>query len=345
MEVNTNIINNNDILISINQEKKLNTWDNVILEKFLINFKEFKQGGNSYVTYKTHILKVYNHYKENNSFSSEKEMLKKISIDSIEDFFEELKEKYACSTFNLIRSANYEFFEYLKSNRHLIEINVLDVVKGYSMNKVKENKKEKETLSIEEMRKILLALDTREKGERNFSFNSSKNKFLISLLFTTGLRISELLNIKLEWIEQTEDGLLMINIPKEIVKNKINKRVPLVKSVMRYYLDYMVEREAIEEKIIDKEILFVSFNGRQLNVTDINAALKKIMGKANIEKKISCHCMRHSLTKILILHGAEESLIYKILGWSEGKKIIDNYSGGADDPTYDKIKHEVCNLL
>ena len=62
MEVNTNTINNNDILMSI--EKKSNDWDNVILEKFLINFKEFKQGSNSYVTYKTHILKVYNHYKE-----------------------------------------------------------------------------------------------------------------------------------------------------------------------------------------------------------------------------------------------------------------------------------------
>ena len=344
MEVNTNIINNNDILISINQEKKLNTWDNVILEKFLINFKEFKQGGNSYVTYKTHILKVYNHYKENNSFSSEKEMLKKISIDSIEDFFEELKEKYACSTFNLIRSANYEFFEYLKSNRHLIEINVLDVVKGYSMNKVKENKKEKETLSIEEMRKILLALDTREKGERNFSFNSAKYKFLLSLLLTTGLRISEALSIRLDWIEQKKNGDIFINIPRDIVKNKINKRVPITKGIMRYYLDYMEERELIKEKIVDKEILILSANGRCLNVTDVNAALKKITKKAGIKKELSAHCFRHSLTRQLISNGVEENIIYHILGWTL-KGIISSYGGGADDQTYDDIKMEVCNIL
>lgn len=340
MEVKTNIINN-DIIMTI--EKKSNMWENVILEKFLVNFKEFKNSSNSYKTYKTHILKVYGHYKEKNFYCSETDMLKAIDIDSIEDLFQELKEKYSCSTFNLIRSANYEFFEYLKNNRHLIEVNPIDIVKGYSFNKVKESKKEKETLTIEEMKKILLSLDTREKGERNFSYNSSKNKFLYALLYTTGLRINEALSINMAWIEQTENGI-MINIPKEIVKNSINKRVPIVKSVERYYYDYLAERELIEDKIIDEEILFLSANGRALNTTDVNANLKRVMSKSKIEKKISAHCFRHSLTKNLILNGVEESIIYKILGWSE-KNIMSVYSGGAEDPTYDKIKMIVCNLL
>lgn len=342
METNINAIINNDILVTM--EKKNNTWDNIILEKFLINFKDFKQGGNSYTTYRTHILKVYNHYKEKKSFCSETTMLKSIDIDSIEDFFQDLKEKYACSTFNLIRSANYEFFEYLKNNRHLISSNPMDIVKGYSMNKVKENKKEKETLTIEEMRKILLALDTREKGERNFSFNSAKNKFLLSLLLTTGLRINEALSIKLDWIEQKENGDLFINIPRDIVKNKINKRVPITKGIIRYYLDYMEERELIKEKIVDKENLIISANGRILNTTDVNAALKRITKKAGLEKEISAHCFRHSLTRILISNGVEENIIYHILGWSL-KGIISSYGGGADDPTYDSIKMEVCNIL
>lgn len=340
------ILNNSvqeNLLMSIGEK---NEWDNLILEKFLTIHKNFLIKSNSYVTYKTQILKVYNHYKEKNYYATEIEMLKNIDIDSIEKFFIDLKlsEKYKASSYNLIRSANFEFFEYLKNSRHIITINPLDVVNPMSISDVKESKTEKEILTIPEMKEILTALDIREKGERNFEFNSARNKLLYSLLYTTGLRISEILQIKMSWIEKTPYGF-MINIPKNIVKNKIDKRVPLVDSIIRYYYDYLAERDSrLNSKQVKTDLLFLSQNLKTINTTDINDGLKKTINKTKIDKHISAHSFRHSLTRNLVLSGCDESIVYKILGWSE-KGIISNYSGSASDKIYDEIKHKVCNIL
>ena len=344
MEVNTNIINNNDILMSI--EKKNNDFEYNMLEKFLTIEKEFVIGSNSYATYKTHILKIYKHYKEKKFYKDEIEMLKSIDIDSIEEYFQILKEKYACSTFNLIRGVNYEFFEYLKVRRHIISINPIDVVKKHSFKKIRESRKEKDTLTIEEMRHILSELDKDSYCEKRFEkkilFNKVRDKFLYSLLFTTGLRIEEALQIEMNWFEKTKDGI-MINIPKYLVKNRIDKRVPLVKGIEKYFIDYIEARYSISYKIKNKNLLFISYNGFKLDTTDINYGLKEKMIQCKINKKITSHCFRHSLTKILRKR-VDKYLIYKILGWID-PDIIGVYDGEASDPTYDKIKLQVCNIL
>lgn len=342
MEVVLNNSIQEKILMSIEEK---NNFNFNTLENFLIGYKNFKVGSNSYITYKTHIKKVYDHYMRKNCYTTEVDMLKKIDIDSIEKFFIELKMsgKYKPSTFNLIRSANYEYFKFLKDNKHLITVNPIDVVGIYSLGDIEESKKEKEILTVSEMQKLLKAVNVRKKGQRNFKFNSARDTFLYALLFTTGLRISEALSIRLNWIENTNNGI-MINIPKKIVKNNIDKRVPLVGSIVRYYQDYMRERDGIEEKIEDKKLLFLSSNGKRLNITDINDGLRKNIDKAKIDKHLSCHSFRHSLTRKLIIDGVDDSIIYKILGWSQ-KGIISNYSGTASDKIYDELKHEVCNIL
>lgn len=330
------------LLMSIGEK---NNFNFNTLENFLIGYKNFKVGSNSYITYKTHIKKVYDHYMRKNHYTNEIDMLKKIDIDSIEKFFIDLKisGKYKPSTFNLIRSANYEYFKFLKDNKHLITVNPIDVVGIYSLGDIEESKKEKEILTVGEMKELLKAVNVRVKGQRNFEFNSARDTFLYALLFTTGLRIEELLNIRLEWIEKTKFGL-MINIPKKIVKNNIDKRVPIVKSIMRYYHDYLIERDNIKEKIKEKNFLFISANGRKINTTDINDGLRKNIDKAKIDKHISCHCFRHSLTRTLTIKEVDNSIIYKILGWVENG-IVSKYNGKASDKIFDELKHEVCNIL
>ena len=339
------ILNNSvqeNLLMSIGEK---NDFEFEILERFLTGFKNFKVDSNSYITYRTHIKKVYDYYVRKNYYSSEVDMLKKIDIDSIEKFFIDLKMsgKYKPSTFNLIRSANYEYFKYLKENRHLIEINPIDVVSAYSLNDIEESKKEKETLTVIEMKELIKAVNTKVKERDGFDFNSARDTFLYTLLFTSGLRVKEALNINLSWIEETEVGL-MINIPKKFVKNKIDKRNPIVNGIREYYYNYLEKRNEIKEDIKDKNILFVSKNGFKLATTDVNYGLIKNMKKTNIDKHISSHCFRHSLTRILKLNKVDQSMRYKILCWSE-KDIESKYSGKPSDPIYDKIKHDVCNIL
>lgn len=217
-------------------------------------------------------------------------------------------------------------------------------MKKYKLKEVNLNKKQKDTLTINEMKKIIECSYIRKKGERKFEFNSARDRFLITLLFTTGLRISEALAIRLDWIENVEGIGVMINIPKEFVKNDMDKRVPLVNSIKKFYDEYMIERNQI--KLEDKKILFVSSNGKNLNCKDANIILEKLLSKAKIEEKnISVHCLRHSLTRILISNRIDTSLIKKVLGWMENDDIIGVYSGNASDTTYDSAKLSVCDLF
>lgn len=315
-----------------------------IKDRFLTKYKNFEINDNNYKQYNNQIAKLYGFVKEKFNIDNEIELIKKIDGFVMEEFYYYIKDQgYRFSTVNTIIICLKDYFNYL-CDIHVIEKNYADVMKKYKLKEVNLNKKQKDTLTINEMKKIIECSYIRKKGERKFEFNSARDRFLITLLFTTGLRISEALAIRLDWIENVEGIGVMINIPKEFVKNDMDKRVPLVNSIKKFYDEYMIERNQI--KLEDKKILFVSSNGKNLNCKDANIILEKLLSKAKIEEKnISVHCLRHSLTRILISNRIDTSLIKKVLGWMENDDIIGVYSGNASDTTYDSAKLSVCDLF
>lgn len=315
-----------------------------IRDRFLTKYKKFEIGDNNYKQYSNQITKLYTFIKEKFDIGNEIELIKKIDGFVMEEFYYYIQDQdYRYSTINTIIICLKDYFNYL-CDIHVIEKNYADIMKKYKLKEVNLNKKQKDTLTINEMKKIIEVSYIRKKGERNFEFNSARDRFLISLLFTTGLRISEALAIKLDWIEEIEDAGIMINIPKEFVKNDMDKRVPLVNSIKKFYDEYILERN--NNKLEEEKILFISSNGKNLSCKDANTSLNKLVNKAEIEEKnVSVHCLRHSLTRILISNRIDTSLIKKILGWTENDDIIGVYSGGSSDKTYDEAKLSVCDLF
>lgn len=315
-----------------------------IKDRFLTKYKKFEMNDNNYKQYNNQITKLYNFVREKIVVDNEIELLKQIDGFLMEEFYYYIQDKkYRFNTVNTIIICLKDYFNYL-CDIHVIEKNYADVMKKYKPKEVNLDKKQKDTLTVNEMKKIIECSYIRKKSERSFDFNSSRDRFLMALLFTTGLRISEALEIRLDWIENVEGVGIMINIPKEFVKNHMDKRVPLVSSIKRFYDEYITERNKI--KLEDKKILFVTTNGKQYCSKNARESISKLVDKAKIEEKhIVPHSLRHSLTRQLISDRVDVHIIKKTLGWSEEDDIIGVYSGSASDKTYDETKMSVCDLF
>ena len=342
MEVNTNIINNNDILMSI--EKKI--IDTPIKIKFLLHYKKFDINSNTYRVYELNIRRIYNYFSKKKNIYDELSLIQSITVEDMENYFINLKENtnYKKNTINTIIAVLSEFFSYCCSKRHCIAFSPMDVVEKFKRKEVRSDKKIKEVPTPAQLEKILNATKIRQKGDRNFYFKSTRDRFLISLLASSGLRIEEALGIKLSDIEKIKVNnkyAYMINIDGSRVKNDINKRVPICGKVIDYYKEYLRERMKLKN-VVNCELLFVSNNLKKINTTDCNWSIKKIVDKAELDLDLSNHCFRHYCAVELTNVGASKETIYSILGWKSGD-IIEEYI--CHDKHFDLIKIQVCEKI
>ena len=341
MEVNTNIINNN-ILISM--KKKNNTFEYDILEKFLIYHKGFKVGSSSYVNYKSDIKKIYNHFEK--KFNSEVNMLKGLTIDDMESLFISFKTsgKYKPSSFNRIKSSNFEFFKYIYENRHLTQYNLMDIISSYDYKIVAENTKEKYIPSCQEVLKLIAACDIQAK--RNYEYNVKKNKAILSILANCGMRPNELLQAKMsELIEK--DNYFVLFIPKEHCKTSIDRRVSISGVAYKYLKEFLLEK-SLRPKCAESDWIIPSANSKKINTTDLNHILNQLkdITKMQISDDLSfsIYCLRHFTASNLVANKVAPNVINSIMGWTDKEnEMLSRYSNHAE--YLDELKAEVCNIL
>lgn len=315
-----------------------------IKDRFLMKFKKEQ----TIRTYNTQIEMFYNYIESTlgKKIDTDENLLKSLNFDLVENYFYYIDREtdYKKATINLKIEVIREFFEYCTKRKDLgiMEYNYADTIDQYSQEEVKKDKKKKYIPTATEVKRILDKTYEEKYDSREWEFNSARNRFLVALLSSTGLRINEALNITMKDIE-TVNGGYMINVDALGVKNEMNKRVPVPESIVKYFEEYRVQRMIMKEKF-DTNLLFFSIRGNKLDVANVNRFLREITQEAGLKEKISCHCFRHFLTSQLKSKGVDSSIIYKILGWSE-KGIDSNYDGEADDKRYDSIKLKVCNVL
>ena len=138
---------------------------------------------------------------------------------------------------------------------------------------------------------------------------------IISLLYATGMRISELLSLTLNQINFST-GFIQIT-----GKGNKERSIPLPQNMLqaiRNYLDkiysQLISKEAKNHK---PEYFFVSSYKKNIRPITRQACwmiLKKILLKANINKKVSPHTLRHSLATHLLKNGANIRSIQLLLG-------------------------------
>ena len=158
------------------------------------------------------------------------------------------------------------------------------------------------TLSVEEIDTIINNIDlTQAEGQRN--------RMIIELLYSAGLRVSELTNLK----------LANINFRKDFIKveGKGNKErlIPLSKAAKKEILEYIENyRPSLNIDKKSEKYLVLNRRGKQITRIMIYTIVKDLAQKVNIKKNISPHSFRHSFASHLVSRGADLRAVQDMLG-------------------------------
>ena len=164
----------------------------------------------------------------------------------------------------------------------------------------KKEKKLPVVLSIDEINQLIEAAA----GDKPLDM---RNKAMLELLYGSGLRITELLSLRL--------SDLHVNMGFIDVIGKGNKAriVPIGEEAAFAITEYITKARTHLKKI-PGDILFVNSNGSEISRVGFYKTLKKIAVKAGISKEISPHTLRHSFASHLLENGVDLRMVQELLG-------------------------------
>ncbi|WP_299556150.1 tyrosine-type recombinase/integrase [Seonamhaeicola sp.] len=140
-------------------------------------------------------------------------------------------------------------------------------------------------------------------------FESIRDKLIIELFYSTGIRRIELVNLKLASIDLDNKML------KVLGKRNKERLVPLLDSVQKTMRNYLIAREKLES-ITAKNSLFLTKKGIKIYETLVYRIINNYFSKASSKVKRSPHILRHSFATHLLNQGADINAVKELLGHS-----------------------------
>ena len=230
-------------------------------------------------------------------------------------------DKYINKNINSISDSDIKkYLKYLKDNKHnersiarntstlrsfykfliiskYVKTNPMD-----NITSIKLSKKLPDILTIDEINRILDIKIT-----DNYSI---RNKAMLELIYATGLRVSELVNLKTYDVDTTD------NIVRTMGKGSKERIIP----IGEYATDALNSYLSIRDTFLKKEIndyLFLNNHGKKMTRQGFYKIIKRLARENNIKKDISPHTLRHSFATHMINNGADLRTIQELLGHSD----------------------------
>lgn len=222
-----------------------------------------------------------------------------ITFSQIQDYLYQLsKEKFSERSQARWVSSVKAFFRYLLEDE-VREENPAALLEGPKLGLYLPD-----TLSYDDVEKIVQAIDTNtDLGKRNYC--------IIEVLYGCGLRVSELIDLKISNINFKEHYV------KVEGKGDKTRFVPLADYTLKLIKDYIANVRSnykINKKCED--FLFLNSRGSSMSRVIVFIIIKELTEKAGINKKISPHTFRHSFATHLLQNGADLRYIQEMLGHS-----------------------------
>jgi len=186
----------------------------------------------------------------------------------------------------------YKFLQKIKE----IEVNPLAKHKA-----LKAQKKLQVPFSEKEIKAVLQLLDNAT------DFESLRNKLIVELFYSTGIRRSELINIKISDIDFANE------IVKVLGKRNKERFIPLLESVQKTLKKYIEIRSEISTNL---SYLFLTKNGKIIYDTLVYRVINNYFSSVSSKVKKSPHIIRHSFATHLLNEGADLNSVKELLGHS-----------------------------
>ena len=248
----------------------------------------------------------------NNSIESYESDLKKLKIflnnakttinplevtpDLIKEFIYHISKKIKSSSQSRTISGIRSFYDYLMFEK-LIDFNPL-----INIESPKQQRNLPSTLSENEINILIKNIDMKKN-------ESERNIAIIETLYGCGLRVSELINLKISDLFFNEDFI------KVTGKGNKQRLVPICAINISYINKYMENsRKKLKINPLHSDILFLNRRGNSISRAMIFTIIKNLSKESGFNKKISPHTFRHSFATHLLENGADLKTIQQLLG-------------------------------
>lgn len=226
--------------------------------------------------------------------------LDKIDYKNVVQFFDEQKKfNLTSSTVSRYTSSLKGFFSFLSEQKYIKKNPTVNLSSS------KLSRKLPSVLSFEEVEAILEQPDTNSRL-------GLRDRALLELLYSSGLRVSELLNIKLSDLFFDDEVIRVLG------KGSKQRIVPVGSSAIKWVSKYLKTiRPLLMKKLKSENLVFLNSRGSKLSRMAIWKIVKKYCEQAKITKEVHPHTFRHSFATHLLEGGADLRAVQEMLGHSD----------------------------
>ena len=139
------------------------------------------------------------------------------------------------------------------------------------------------------------------------SFEAIRDKLIVELFYSTGMRRAELINLKVSSIDMSE------KLVKVLGKRNKERLIPLLPSIVKSLKDYIQNRSNLDVK---SDHLFLTQKGNKIYETLVYRVINNYFSKVSSKLKKSPHILRHSFATHLLNEGADLNSVKELLGHS-----------------------------
>ncbi|MCL4160205.1 UNVERIFIED_CONTAM: hypothetical protein GTU68_042047 [Idotea baltica] len=267
---------------------------NILIRQFANYLKlERSLSSNSIQAYVRDVTKLKQFVENSNNPASPT----KVTIEVIQSFLQEIGDiGQSAHSQSRILSGIKSFYNFLEIEE-MIEENPTEHIDSPQL-----GRKLPEVLNLMEIEQLFEAIDlsTPEGG---------RNRAILEILYSSGLRVSELIELKINHV-YADIGFLRV-----IGKGNKERLVPIGKSALKYLNIYLEEiRCHISIKPGFENFVFLNRRGKNLSRVMIFTIIKNLAATAGIRKKVSPHTFRHSFATHLVEGGADLRAVQEMLG-------------------------------
>lgn len=244
-------------------------------------------------TCESYMLEInkFQKYLENNRLSYKK--LSKENIRSYLKYIDGFKYKNSSISKNL--SALRSFYKFLVTERQVATNPFLLI------NNPKKEKKLPEFLNEIEIEDLINIYDER-------TFEGLRNRLILELLYATGVRVSELVGIKLSNINLAEKSILIMGKGS---KERIVLFTDYTKDIL---IKYMNDSRNFYLKNRNSDYLILNKYGKSLSVRSVQKLIQKSTEKLALKHRVTPHTIRHTFATHLLNNGADIKSVQELLG-------------------------------